>query len=115
MITGAILTVSEDLPHAKSVPLEPPPDLGSAQVHNQPITFDVTVEANGGLTITPELKTQLDTTNSLLQALIDIISGTPVNEPGNGAPSALQSALAAAITNESLGTYDNIENEDVKH
>jgi hypothetical protein len=38
---GPILTVTEDLPHAKSVPLEPPPDLGSAQVHNQPVTFDV--------------------------------------------------------------------------
>ena len=29
------------LPHAKSVPLEPPPDLGSAQVDTQPITFNV--------------------------------------------------------------------------
>jgi hypothetical protein len=70
---------------------------------------------NGGLTITPELKSQLDTTNSLLQALIDIISGAPINEPGNGAPSALQAALAAAISGEELGDYSGIENEDVVH
>ncbi|GAG76973.1 unnamed protein product, partial [marine sediment metagenome] len=71
--------------------------------------------ANGGLTITPELKTQLDTTNELLQALIDIISGAPINEPGNGAPSALQIALSAAITGMDLGDYSAIENELVKH
>lgn len=70
---------------------------------------------NGGLTITPELKSQLDTTNSLLQALIDIISGPPINEPGNGAPSALQAALSEAITGKNLGDYSGIENEDVVH
>ena len=71
--------------------------------------------SNGGLTITPELKTQLDKNNELLQALIDIISGSPITEAGNGAPSALQIALSAAITGKSLGDFDNIENELVKH
>ena len=70
---------------------------------------------NGGLTITPELQTQLDKTNALLEGLINVISGTSIPEPGNGAPSALQTALSAAITGKSLGDYSNIENEAVKH
>ena len=70
---------------------------------------------NGGLTITPELKAQLDKTNALLTALINIINGAPVPEPGNGSASALQIALSAAITGQSLGSYENIENEAVKH
>jgi hypothetical protein len=70
---------------------------------------------NGGLTITPELKTQLDKTNELLTGLINVLNGTPIPEPGNGAPSALQTALSTAITGKQLGEFDNIENEKVKH
>lgn len=70
---------------------------------------------NGGLTITPELKAQLDTTNALIQSLLDIITGTPIPEPGSGAPSALQTALAAAISGQALGDYSDIENNKVTH
>lgn len=70
---------------------------------------------NGGLTITPELKTQLDKTNNLLTALINIISGAPIPEPGNSAPSALQAALSAALTGQNLGDYNNIENDKFTH
>jgi len=71
--------------------------------------------ANGGLTITPELVTNLDKTNALINALTTIISGVPIPEPGNGAPSALQAALATALTGQSLGDFSAIENERVKH
>lgn len=64
----------------------------------------------GGLVNAKELKEQLDKTNDLLNSLLDIINGSPVTEPGNGAPSALQVALKSAITAKELGTYDKIEN-----
>ena len=69
----------------------------------------------GGLTITPELKDNLDKNNELLQALLNIISGSPIPEPGNGSPSALQTALAGAILGKTLGNFDDIENEKIKH
>jgi hypothetical protein len=70
---------------------------------------------NGGMTITPELKTQLEKTNELLDALIEVISGSPILEPGNNANSALQTALNGAIAGKTLGAYDDIENDKVKH
>lgn len=56
-----------------------------------------------------ELKTQLDKTNVLLQALIDILNGASIPEPGNGAPSALQLALKTAIIGKALGSYTDIK------
>ena len=70
---------------------------------------------NGGLTITPELVTQLNKTNELLQAIMAVISGTQILEPGNGSPSALQIALKAAITGKQLGDYSNIEDSKITH
>jgi hypothetical protein len=70
---------------------------------------------NGGLCITPTLKEELDKTNDLLQALISVVNGSPVPEPGNGSPSALQTALKSAITGKTLGNYDEIENANVTH
>lgn len=70
---------------------------------------------NGGLTITPDLVTELDKTNSLLTALINIINGPPIPEPGNGDPSAFQSALSGALAGQQLGDYSNIENENFLH
>src|ERR1035437_4869564 len=70
---------------------------------------------NGGLTITPELVKQQNKTNELLQAIITILSGTPIPEPGNGSPSALQTSLKTAITGKQLGDYSKIENTKIKH
>ena len=39
-----------------------------------------------------------DKFNNLVSALSNIISGTPILEPGNGAPSAFQTALAGSFT-----------------
>jgi hypothetical protein len=69
----------------------------------------------GGLVKVNELKTQLAKTNSLLSALIQILKGAPIPEPGNGAPSALQLALKSAIATQSLGDYSNIENTLITH
>lgn len=69
----------------------------------------------GGLTKTQELQTQLNKTNDLLTQILNIINGSTVTEPGNGAPSALQAALKVAITGKSLGDYSNIENSHITH
>jgi hypothetical protein len=69
----------------------------------------------GGLTITPELRTQLNKTNALLEAVIGVINGAPIPEPGSGSPSALQTALKGAIASQELGDYSEIENTIVTH
>lgn len=53
---------------------------------------------------------ELNKTRSLINALVTIIGGAPIAEPGNGSPSALQAALSAAIAAESLGDYNSINN-----
>lgn len=70
---------------------------------------------NGGLTITPKLVEELNKTNQLINALLGVINGAPVLEPGNGVASALQASLKGAITGKELGDYSKIENEKVKH
>lgn len=70
---------------------------------------------NGGLTITPELVNQLNKTNELLQAIMTVISGALIPEPGNGSPSAFQTALKTAITGKQIGNYDNIEDKKITH
>lgn len=69
----------------------------------------------GGLVKVNNLRDELNKTTELLQALISIISGSPIPEPGNSAPSALQTALSSAIAGKSLGKWDDIENERVVH
>ncbi len=69
----------------------------------------------GGLTITSELKTQLDKTKEVIDSIVQILSGSPINEPGNGSPSALQAALGTALEGKELGDYSNIEDEKVLH
>jgi hypothetical protein len=76
------------------------------------IEFKDTLKLNTGseaMVLGDELKTQIEKTNNLLQALINIISGAPIPEPGNGANSALQAALTAAITGQTLGDFSNIK------
>lgn len=69
----------------------------------------------GGLTKTQELKTQIDKTNEVVNAILNILTGSPINEPGNGAPSALQAALSAALAGKMVGDFSNIENTKIKH
>ncbi len=68
---------------------------------------------NGGLVIWPDTKAELEKNNEILQGLLDILTGTPINEPGNGAPSALQAALSVALAGKQVGDFDNKENEKV--
>lgn len=69
----------------------------------------------GGLIKIEELKSELDKINQILQAILTVLQGTPIAEPGNGNPSALQQALNSALAGKMLPTYANIENDKVKH
>ncbi len=69
----------------------------------------------GGMVKAQELKTQLDKNNALLAALLAVINGAAVPEAGNGAPSALQTALKIAIANQSLGNFSQLENPKISH
>jgi len=69
----------------------------------------------GGLTKTQELQKQLNINNKLLNAILQVIKTTPIPEPGSGSPSAFQAALNTAVAALSLGSFKDIENENVLH
>lgn len=64
----------------------------------------------GGLVKAKELQLQSNKDRDILQAVINICTGPTITEPGNGAPSALQIALAGVLTGLTPGTWDNLEN-----
>lgn len=70
---------------------------------------------NEGLVIAPELKKQVDKNTAILDAIKAVLEGSPINEPGNGAPSALQVALKAATTGKETADLSNIQNTKIKH
>ncbi len=70
---------------------------------------------NGGLCITPKLVENLNKNNALLQALLGVINGTAIPEPGSGSPSALQAALKTAVVTKEIGDFTAIENTKITH
>lgn len=60
------------------------------------------------------LKTAMDANKQFLTVFKNLLS-TPINEPGNGAPSAFQAALNAALSSLDLGDHSGIDNTNVKH
>lgn len=69
----------------------------------------------GGLVKVEELKAQMEKDSKILRALLNVINGLTIQEPGNGSPSALQLALKTKMANLEEGKYDKIENTKVKH
>jgi hypothetical protein len=60
------------------------------------------------------LKAQSNKDKAILDALLGVINGTPINEPGNGSPSALQAALTSVLASLQSGTWDTLENDKIK-
>lgn len=69
---------------------------------------------NGGLIKIKELQKQIDKNSQILQNIITVLS-TPVNEPGNGAPSVLQQVLNAVLQGSQTADLSNITNDKIIH
>lgn len=69
---------------------------------------------NGEVIIASKLVDQLSHINNILQTLQTILQ-TPISEPGNGAPSAFQAALSAALSGKPLPNYSQITNPNFQH
>lgn len=69
----------------------------------------------GGLVRYDNLITLLTQTNKLLSLLLGVINNTVINEPGNGAPSALQQALKAALSGQDVGSLDELDSQYITH
>lgn len=69
----------------------------------------------GGLVKAQELKTQLDKTNAVVQAILTVLAGVNIPEAGGGAPSALQAALKGALLGKAVGDFANLESTKVFH
>jgi len=78
-------------------------------------TITINGGENGGLTITPTLVQELNKNNAILTALLGVLTGAPIPEPGNASPSALQIALKGAVTGKQLGDFSKIEDAKIKH
>lgn len=70
---------------------------------------------NGGLINIEEFKVQQEKNNQILSAILSIINGAQIVEPGNGSPSAMQIALKAAFAGKQVGDFSAIEDTKVKH
>lgn len=72
--------------------------------------------SNGPLVIWEDkLKAELDKVKQILTALLNVIGGAPIPEPGSGAPSALQAALDAAFTGSQLPSFEDLTDDKVLH
>lgn len=89
--------------------------------HVGDITFDILSDKiklngdkHGGLLIEDKLVSELDLVNNILTAIKQVCS-TPINEPGNGAPSAFQATLNGVLSSLKTPSYNNISNNKVTH
>ena len=57
---------------------------------------------------------QLNKNVAALETMQTVIGGSPIAEPGNGAPSALQAALSTALAGKSAGDFSELESTVVK-
>lgn len=60
------------------------------------------------------LKEEYDKTRESLDAIMSVLSGSPINEAGNGAPSSLQAALSASLVGKSTGDISGSKIDEVK-
>lgn len=60
------------------------------------------------------LKAEYDKTKDTLDTILNILNGAPIPEPGNGAPSALQQALAGALVGKQTGDISGSKIDEIK-
>lgn len=61
-----------------------------------------------------KLKLEYDKTKAVLDAILTVLTGSPIPEPGNGANSALQTALSAALSGKSTGDISSAKSNKIK-
>ncbi|MBT1702963.1 hypothetical protein [Chryseosolibacter indicus] len=77
-------------------------------------TIEINGGEKGGLVNWPDAKVQLDLVKQLITGLQNVLS-TPINEPGNGSPSAFQAALNSTLSSIQVPNFDDLEDTKVKH
>lgn len=65
----------------------------------------------GGLVRYDTLIQLLTATNNILTAVLAVINNSVISEPGNGSPSALQTALRIALSGMNIGSLQNLANQ----
>ncbi|EAY29960.1 hypothetical protein [Microscilla marina] len=73
-------------------------------------------DSAGGLIKVTELKTEWNKNKAILDGLVQVLSGSPIPEPGNGSPSALQATLKGVVAGKQTGVFKpSFENKKVMH
>ena len=86
---------------------------GQTVVLNNDGTLDLLGTDDNAVRYSP-LKDGYDKTTDALDAIINILTGVPINEPGNGAPSALQASLSAALAGKNTGDISGAKIDEIK-
>lgn len=68
----------------------------------------------GGLFEKAKLTAELNKEKAITQAMLTVIQGAPIAEPGNGSPSAFQAALLGALVGKQLPNYSDVVNDKIK-
>jgi hypothetical protein len=90
--------------------------VGEAQkVHIKCDEIVINGGTKGGLINWTDAKVQHDLVKQFIQAVKQLAGGAPVAEPGNGAPSAFQTALNGVLSSINVPDFSNLEDTKVKH
>ena len=93
-VLGAIYTESDAAPLS---------DAGQRAIVGDDMRLG-TPDASDKIALAPKCKQNFDDLKTHFSALETVIMGPPISEPGNGSPSAFQTALAGALAGNSYPT-----------
>lgn len=82
---------------------------------NGPVKIIFHEGENSGMVKAPVLAEESNKDKAIIDAMLSVLNGAQIPEPGNGAPSALQIALKAALTGLESGQWETLENDKIKH
>lgn len=95
---------------------------GDVAIYNEKVSvilnedkIKINGEDFGGLIKIKELKRELEKNNAILKTILNVCSGAPIPEAGNGANSSFQSALNIALQGKTVGDFSDIENDKILH
>lgn len=86
---------------------------GYVSMFSEAVSFKFLDGSYGGLTKTQELKTQLDKTNAVTQAIQEALTEWVVTPNDGGA--ALKTLAGTKLAGKQVGDFTNIENDKITH